>query len=641
MPTTAKKIFAPSRALNAATNISPNAYVAPQRAPVAVTPCCCPACTSLQCLDRTRFFAGQLLTEADLNNEQSYWLAKGRLHNRFLHGWGVVCGLQVVCGDCDGWVTVKTGYALDPCGNDIIVCQEQPFNVLQAIQACCAPPKQGNCAPLRATPPPTCQDLTQTWCLTIQYQEQETRLVTSLQAPSQSGSCGCGGGSNGGSKGGCGCGCRGGSGASGHSHGNSNGSSTSSCGCSSTQSTMASTVPAGACEPTRIIEGFKLGVMCQPETPATFTTNQKTPAPQPGTYTYQFEMCLQTLQALIAQKPVLDPAATPAQVYQAACNYLRSVKNYFASSYFTQCQIESTLNQIAIPAPPAQDPNYVNTVQGIVDGIAAIVAGAAIDCFCTSFLPTCPPDPCDNRLILACVTVQNGKIIDICHFGGRKQVVTFPTLYYWLSIFKFDVVLADIVKFLQAFCCSDTQVRQGLFGAATYEPENITSAGFTNPAALNKTLASFAADKFGAVLMNAVSPNTPSVDLRPLIGMNTETALQALLQYNIPRQNIVQTSVDSDPSWTDDAVASSALYAPASFNATENLTVYTKGKQVVGLAATSPTDVLRAQVEQLQQRVDQLTGQMAAKPQSAAAKQEHPAKHEQADEAAKHPKKKH
>jgi hypothetical protein len=40
------------------------------------TACCCPACTGLQCLDRTRFFAGQLLTEADLNNEQSYWLAK-------------------------------------------------------------------------------------------------------------------------------------------------------------------------------------------------------------------------------------------------------------------------------------------------------------------------------------------------------------------------------------------------------------------------------------------------------------------------------------------------------------------------------------------------------------------------------------
>src|SRR5215469_8357807 len=105
------------------------------------TTCCLPAaCEVLQCLDRTRWFAGQLLTESDLNNEQSYLLAKNRLHNRYLHGWGVVCGLQVVCAECDGWVTVKTGYAIDPCGNDIIVCEDQPFNVIQAIQACCAPP---------------------------------------------------------------------------------------------------------------------------------------------------------------------------------------------------------------------------------------------------------------------------------------------------------------------------------------------------------------------------------------------------------------------------------------------------------------------------------------------------------------------
>src|SRR5664279_3328079 len=57
--------------------------------------CCCSACAGLECLDRTRFFAGQLLSEADLNNEQSYWLAKSRLHNRYLVGWGVACGLQV------------------------------------------------------------------------------------------------------------------------------------------------------------------------------------------------------------------------------------------------------------------------------------------------------------------------------------------------------------------------------------------------------------------------------------------------------------------------------------------------------------------------------------------------------------------
>jgi hypothetical protein len=104
--------------------------------------CCCSVCTGLECLDRTRFFSGQLLTESDLNNEQSYMLAKNRLHNRYLQGWGVVCGLQVTCSACDQWVTINPGYAIDPCGNDIIVCTAQSFNVIQAINACCKPQAQ-------------------------------------------------------------------------------------------------------------------------------------------------------------------------------------------------------------------------------------------------------------------------------------------------------------------------------------------------------------------------------------------------------------------------------------------------------------------------------------------------------------------
>src|SRR5262249_18350264 len=160
----------------------------PPRQPARDPECCCPACAGLECLERTRFFSGQLLTEADLNNEQSYLLAKNRLHNRYLHGWGVVCGLQVVCSDCDGWVTVKTGYALDPCGNDIIVCKDTPFNVIKAIQACCTPTKTPDCAPLRYTPPDSCKDAEQKWCITIEYQEQDSRLVAPLkQGPAKSG----------------------------------------------------------------------------------------------------------------------------------------------------------------------------------------------------------------------------------------------------------------------------------------------------------------------------------------------------------------------------------------------------------------------------------------------------------------------
>src|SRR5215467_8637122 len=79
----------------------------------------CPACGGLECLCRPRFFAGQILTEADLNRLEQYVVNKNQLHNRYLHGWGVVCGLEVLRHPCGDRVTVRSGYALSPCGDDI------------------------------------------------------------------------------------------------------------------------------------------------------------------------------------------------------------------------------------------------------------------------------------------------------------------------------------------------------------------------------------------------------------------------------------------------------------------------------------------------------------------------------------------
>jgi hypothetical protein len=71
---------------------------------------------------RPLFFSGQLLTEDDLRALVDYAVGKNRLHNRMLFGEGVVCGLLVTCDPCDcGKVIVQPGYALDCCGNDIVV----------------------------------------------------------------------------------------------------------------------------------------------------------------------------------------------------------------------------------------------------------------------------------------------------------------------------------------------------------------------------------------------------------------------------------------------------------------------------------------------------------------------------------------
>ena len=73
-------------------------------------------------MKRPNFFAGQILTATDLMAEQEYILERLRRHNRFLHGYGVVCGLWVRCADeSEGEITIEPGYAIDPCGNEIFV----------------------------------------------------------------------------------------------------------------------------------------------------------------------------------------------------------------------------------------------------------------------------------------------------------------------------------------------------------------------------------------------------------------------------------------------------------------------------------------------------------------------------------------
>src|SRR5262249_8499121 len=89
--------------------------------------CGCSSTSRASAFVRPRFFGGMLLTEDDLQAITDYNLNKRKLTNRHLFGTGVVCGLDVDCDPCKpGWLTVSPGYALDCCGNDIVVgCPEK------------------------------------------------------------------------------------------------------------------------------------------------------------------------------------------------------------------------------------------------------------------------------------------------------------------------------------------------------------------------------------------------------------------------------------------------------------------------------------------------------------------------------------
>jgi hypothetical protein len=76
---------------------------------------------TLRHLKRNRFFPGKLLTAEDLALEQEYFRERLKRHNRYLHGFGVVFGLEV--SKSGGEIVISPGLAIDCQGNEIVVSE--------------------------------------------------------------------------------------------------------------------------------------------------------------------------------------------------------------------------------------------------------------------------------------------------------------------------------------------------------------------------------------------------------------------------------------------------------------------------------------------------------------------------------------
>jgi hypothetical protein len=113
-------------------------------------------------IERPRFFQGQLLTAQDFADEQDYFREKLHRHNRLLHGCGVVCGLHVTPAAEGCAVVVSPGYALDPCGDEIVLEAEVVLPLSRS-----AGPTPG--------PSAACPDAV--WYAAIRYAEVPTAFI--------------------------------------------------------------------------------------------------------------------------------------------------------------------------------------------------------------------------------------------------------------------------------------------------------------------------------------------------------------------------------------------------------------------------------------------------------------------------------
>ncbi|MEB3216073.1 MAG: YncE family protein [Nostocales cyanobacterium 94392] len=87
--------------------------------------------------ERLNYFTGQFLTERDFHTEQEYQISKHRQHNRYLHGYGTVCGLKVVQHpnpDCrDRFIIIQPGLGLDCCGREIWLKEPVYVDIVKAL----------------------------------------------------------------------------------------------------------------------------------------------------------------------------------------------------------------------------------------------------------------------------------------------------------------------------------------------------------------------------------------------------------------------------------------------------------------------------------------------------------------------------
>ena len=405
----------------------------PRRAPQTCDPVpVCPACGGLECLCRPRFFAGQLLTDEDLNRLDTYIRGKNRLHNRMLHGWGTVNGLEVSCTPCGNTVTVSSGYALSPCGEDIVLCDDAIVPICDLINACRDRPEV-DCRPY-AGRDDDCRDAEQEWVLAICYDETSTRGVTALRGSSAAPSCTH---SNGGAAGDCGCQVK----ADPRAQNGRN---------------RAARAPLAQCEPTAICEGHRFRVYRAPRPEQFVSRDRPAVASLYGPLAIRYRACITAIPELrLATLSENASAQERMAAYRGICGLKAGLGDFLATRGGYSCERAQWLASVPIPAPTEDNVGqFLALYEEARARLDTVREELRRYCQCSMLLPP-PPDPVDDDCVpLATITVRGDDctIVDICNFGVRQIALSVPALMYWLSA---TPIMRCLNTYLAALCCGE------------------------------------------------------------------------------------------------------------------------------------------------------------------------------------------
>jgi hypothetical protein len=423
---------------------------------LAAVPCGCGGADCASCqgqgIVRPRFFAGQLLTEDDLQLLTEYVGHKNRLHNRHLFGAGVVCGLDVTCHPCgDGRVIVHPGYALDCCGNDLTLACAQSLDINAMVRDLrrdqlggfdCGDPcpepgtdtvktnsgsdAAGDGKNGSATPPLR-------YCLYVRYCEQSSDPVMPYSTGDDCGSV--------------------------------------------------------ACEATRLREGVKFELRCRPRGDAASPLIKRLCAclgdlnrlPIVFESLRRLQTSRQTATEMLAQSQAVatevskakDAAASGgeaaatilkrkeeiralkgAEVGRAAADAasaFRDVRDWLIerlnnSPFLTDCTLRDKVFAMSLPTfgnqlGETETRSFVAATEPLIE----LFINFLRDCICRAFNPACMPCE-ETAVLLACLEVDDCKVVKICNLE-RTFVLSPSAVRYWLP------PLQLVGNLVERLCC--------------------------------------------------------------------------------------------------------------------------------------------------------------------------------------------
>jgi hypothetical protein len=375
-------------------------------------------CCDLICFERPNYFCGHLLTDTDLSLAQQYSIEKHKLHNRTLHGWGVVCGLRLTCDAQCGGVMIDSGYAIDDCGNDLVVCEPQRFDVLAKLREHkylfddlmydpCKPKEE----------PPKCEDR-RCFYIVACYDENATNFTTPFVA-----------------------GCR---------------------------------PSLTECEPTRICEGVRFDILEELPPEHSWLEDLKRRLEgcfcifTRGSFAQTLTTNKQRLEGILSSPQGLS--ATNHSSYNDLFCQLRGLFLLYLKQHPDKynCKIDDEIIKTALPDPQAQSNTYGTDVRDAFCDLLRLAWQYAISCALGELVPRCPPAKHAGCVVLGTVELEGGCIVHVCNC---------PRKYVWSFANFFQVLIATAFGGLACEECEEDNEGEANDPASTVGAVNNSRTG--------------------------------------------------------------------------------------------------------------------------------------------------------------------